>query len=245
MKTGIYVHIPYCVRKCRYCDFASAPIGGREGSVEPYFRKLWEDIERTGRYYGKRLKADTVFFGGGTPSLVDASYICKTLGVIRNSFTVNQDAEISIEANPGTLSEEKLASYRDAGINRLSLGVQSFDDKVLSAMGRIHDSDEALRSYELSGKYFGNINLDLMMGVPAQDLKVWLETLDRAVSLSPEHLSFYSLQLEEGTPFYNDYKNGLLKLPSREEDRLMYHEGLKLMEAAGSIRYEVSNAARP
>ncbi len=245
MKIGIYVHVPYCMRKCRYCDFASAPIKGREGSVGPYFARLWNDIERTGRYYGGRLEADTVFFGGGTPSLVDAEYICKTLDVISKYFTVNQGAEISIEANPGTLSREKLASYSASGINRLSLGIQSFDDGVLSVMGRIHDSMEALKSYELSRRYFDNINLDLMMGVPAQSLKIWLDTLSRAVGLAPEHLSFYSLQLEEGTPFYNDYKNGLLELPSVKEDRLMYHEGLKLMEAAGYRRYEVSNAAKP
>ncbi len=245
MDTGIYVHIPYCVRKCRYCDFMSFPLEERRASVGPYIERLKKDIRAAGEHYGDALSVDTVFFGGGTPSLIDEGLLCSALSEIRNSFTVKDDAEISLEANPGTLTEEKLAAYRAAGFSRLSLGAQSLDDRVLSLMGRIHTAAEAVSSFRLAAGYFDDINIDLMLGVPAQDLGIWLDTLKRALDLSPTHLSFYSLQLEEGTPFYEDYRRGRLELPSWEENRIMYHRGLEIIKDAGFEHYEISNAAGP
>ena len=245
MDVGIYVHIPYCVRKCRYCDFASSAIAGREGTVGPYIGGLKDGIRRTAEHFDGRLSVSSVFFGGGTPSLIDAGLLCSVLDEIRKCFTVTQDAEISLEANPGTLTEGKLAAYRKAGFNRLSLGIQSLDDRVLAAMGRIHDSREAAASFRLASRFFDNINADLMLGVPLQTERIWTDTLERAIDLGPSHLSFYSLQLEEGTPFYDDYRAGRLELPSWEENRAMYHKGLEIIRDAGFVHYEISNGALP
>ncbi|MCF0151467.1 MAG: radical SAM family heme chaperone HemW [Firmicutes bacterium] len=245
MKLGIYVHVPYCVRKCRYCDFESAPLKGREDTVAPYFEQLCRQIRRAGEALGGSFTVDSVFFGGGTPSVVAPLQLAGVMDALRTSFSVEEDCESSLEVNPGTLSEEKLSAYRAAGFNRISMGVQSFDDRVLQKMGRIHDSQEAIRSFALARRYFDNINLDLMMGVPGQDLFSWKATLQQALALSPEHLSFYSLQLEEGTPFYEDYRSGRLQLPSWEEDRRMYHETLAQLASCGYVHYEVSNAAKP
>lgn len=245
MNLGIYVHVPYCVRKCNYCDFVSAPLAGREHTVAPYFEELGSQVRRAGQLYGSHFAVDTVFFGGGTPSIVDADHICGLLQTIKESFPAALDPEVTLEVNPGTLTEEKLQAYRRAGFNRLSMGVQSLDDRVLGLMGRIHDSKEALRSFRLARNYFDNINLDLMMGVPGQTLQSWQDTLSRTLDLEPDHLSFYSLQLEEGTPFYKDYRAGRLELPSWEENRAMYHLALEKLAAGGFHHYEVSNAAKP
>ncbi len=244
-KLGIYIHIPYCIRKCNYCDFVSFPLEDRQDELPVYFESLTGDIEKSSKIYGKEYSVDSVFFGGGTPSCVDAGRICGILERIRSCFNVEDGAEISLEANPGTLDRKKLSAYRAAGFNRISLGIQSFDDEVLRIMGRIHDSEKAAESFALAREYFGNINLDLILGTPGQDLKIWSETLSRAIDLGPEHISFYSLQLEEGTPFYEDYRSGRLDLPSWEENRAMYHRALELLKQAGYEHYEISNAARP
>ncbi|MBR0130418.1 MAG: radical SAM family heme chaperone HemW [Firmicutes bacterium] len=258
-KLGIYVHIPFCIRKCNYCDFISYPIGNGAaeklpcGDITGYFKTLeqetralsgiymnWDKSSCSGNY-----EIDSVFFGGGTPSAVDPDLICRQLDWVCCLFNVIPGAEISLEANPGTLSEEKFRAYRLAYFNRISLGVQSLDDKVLKIMGRIHDAKEAERSFRMARKYFDNINIDLMMGVPGQTVGSWLDSLKRVLDWEPEHLSFYSLQLEEGTPFYRDYREGRLELPAWEENREMYHRGLELIKAAGYNHYEVSNAAKP
>ncbi len=278
-KLGIYVHIPFCVRKCNYCDFVSYPIGPQAGAepdscsaaafepaegtsaycpknpaeTAPYFRTLeletkalseiymnWDKVSCSGSY-----EVDSIFFGGGTPSAVDPDFICRQLDAVCCLFNVVPGAEISLEANPGTLTDEKLRAYRLAYFNRISLGVQSLDDKVLKIMGRIHDAKEAERSFRLARRHFDNINIDLMMGVPGQTAASWLDSLKRVLDWEPEHLSFYSLQLEEGTPFYREYREGRLELPSWEENREMYHRGLELIKAAGYDHYEVSNAAKP
>ncbi len=267
-KLGIYVHIPFCIRKCNYCDFISYPIGlqthalSEEASfyyskspqdVASYFRTLEQETRALSGIYMNWDKAscsgnyevDSVFFGGGTPSAVAPDFICRQLDWVCCLFNVIPGAEISLEANPGTLNEEKLRAYRLAYFNRISLGVQSLDDKVLKIMGRIHDAEEAERSFRMARKYFGNINIDLMMGVPGQTVGSWLDSLKRVLDWEPEHLSFYSLQLEEGTPFYRDYRDGRLELPAWEENRDMYHRGLELIKEAGYNHYEVSNAAKP
>ncbi len=259
-KLGIYVHVPYCVRKCNYCDFVSFPVG-RDGTPAPcafmdmqsYFEKLeqetvllskcfmeWDKPTQSGNW-----EVDSVFFGGGTPSLADPELICRQMDDINCLFNVLPDAEISLESNPGTLTEEKLQAYRWANFNRISIGVQSLNDNVLKVMGRIHDAAEAEASYRLARRFFDNINVDLMIGVPGQTAEIWLDTLKRVLDWEPEHLSFYSLQLEEGTPFYRDYRAGRLELPSWEENLEMYHRGLELIKAAGYHHYEVSNAAKP
>ena len=250
-KLGIYVHIPFCVRKCAYCDFLSFPASGR--TQEAYFRALREEIaafENADEY-----EAVSVYFGGGTPSLPPAGEITDTLEVICRSFSVAEDAEITIECNPGTLDREKLYAYRKAGCSRLSLGLQSADDTLLKTLGRIHTWETFLREYhEARGAGFDNISVDLMYGLPGQTLAVWKDTLEKVTALAPEHLSAYSLIIEEGTPFWERYheddetkKRGdrTLFLPDEdEEDRML--EMLKFsLRDIGMHRYEISNYARP
>ena len=250
-KLGIYVHIPFCVRKCAYCDFLSFPASGR--TQEAYFRALREEIaafESADEY-----EAVSVYFGGGTPSLPPAGEITDTLEVICRSFSVAEDAEITIECNPGTLDREKLYAYRKAGCSRLSLGLQSADDTLLKTLGRIHTWETFLREYhEARGAGFDNISVDLMYGLPGQTLAVWEDTLEKVTALAPEHLSAYSLIIEEGTPFWERYheddetkKRGdrTLFLPDEdEEDRML--EMLKFsLRDIGMHRYEISNYARP
>ncbi len=250
-KLGIYVHIPFCVRKCAYCDFLSFPASGR--TQEAYFPALREEIaafENADEY-----EAVSVYFGGGTPSLPPAGEITDTLEVICRSFSVAKDAEITIECNPGTLDREKLYAYRKAGCSRLSLGLQSADDTLLKTLGRIHTWETFLREYhEARGAGFDNISVDLMYGLPGQTLAVWKDTLEKVTALAPEHLSAYSLIIEEGTPFWERYheddetkKRGdrTLFLPDEdEEDRML--EMLKFsLRDIGMHRYEISNYARP
>ncbi len=242
-RVGIYVHIPFCVRKCRYCDFVSYPAEPR--AQEPYFKALRREIAMRGALLGRNLAVDTIFFGGGTPSLPDAAQITGVLGEIFRRFAVLPDAEITLEANPGTVDGAKLNAYRAAGFTRISLGVQSFDDGVLNALERIHTAQEAEDAVRMAKEAGFDVNIDLMFGVPGQTLAVWRDTLQKAIALQPQHLSYYSLQLEEGTPLYEDYRAGRVDLPSREEDRAMYHAALEAVRAAGYEPYEISNAALP
>lgn len=235
---SIYVHVPFCVRKCLYCDFLSFCADTR--LVEEYFEALGKEIEfSANEYCGYEVKS--VFFGGGTPSYVDSKYICTALNKIKEKFSVSPNAEISIEVNPGTVTEDKLRSYFEAGINRLSIGAQSMDDDELKRLGRIHDHKTFLLTYEMARKAgFTNINIDLMSGIPQQTLNDFMKNLEEAVELKPEHISAYSLIVEEGTPFYEME----LELPTEEEDRQMYHETKRFLESKGYHRYEISNYAR-
>lgn len=234
---SIYVHVPFCVRKCLYCDFLSFCADTR--LVEEYFEALGKEIEfSANEYCGYEVKS--VFFGGGTPSYVDSKYICTALNKIKEKFSVSPNAEISIEVNPGTVTEDKLRSYFEAGINRLSIGAQSMDDDELKRLGRIHDHKTFLLTYEMARKAgFTNINIDLMSGIPKQKLDDFMKNLEEVVELKPEHISAYSLIVEEGTPFYEME----LELPSEEEDRQMYHETKRFLESRGYHRYEISNYA--
>jgi oxygen-independent coproporphyrinogen-3 oxidase len=223
---ALYVHVPFCAKKCDYCDFASYP--GREDAWDAYFSALREELRPWGGTFS------TAFLGGGTPSLVPARYVA---GLAREISA----GEFTIEANPGTLTEEKLKTYLDSGINRLSMGVQSFDDGLLRAVGRIHTADEALRAYDMARKAgFRNINIDLMYALPGQTMAQWKDTLSRTAALSPEHVSAYSLIIEEGTPIAH------WAAPAPDELTLeMQRYATRALADAGFGRYEISNYAKP
>lgn len=248
---GIYVHIPFCARKCSYCDFLSFPAG--VSVQEDYFRKLREEIASfplSGDY-----EAVSVYFGGGTPSLPDPEQIAKTLDVIRESFALSRDAEITIECNPGTLDRHRLAAYRSAGFNRLSIGLQSADDTLLGTLGRIHTFETFRREYlQAREEGFDNISIDLMYGLPKQTLSSWKDTLEKTVELDPEHVSAYSLIIEEGTPFWDRYheddeekRRGArpLFLPDEETEGKMLALLKSSLSDIGICRYEISSYAKP
>ena len=240
---GIYVHVPYCIKKCRYCDFVSF----EKAPQDEYFDIIANDVRSAANKLGNRSQyyVDTLFFGGGTPSLANTAQLGKVLDTLRESFEI-RDAEMTIEVNPETVTAEKAAEIKALGFNRISMGVQSLNDKVLAGMGRVHDADRARLAYRvLRDAGFGNINLDLIFGAPEQDLRVWQETLREVLDMRPEHISFYSLQLEEGTPLYRDYTDGKVDLPSWEENRAMYHAAAEALKKTGYHHYEVSNAALP
>lgn len=247
----LYVHIPFCVRKCEYCDFLSAPAGA--DTQQEYVRNLLLEIEQKG-VRCTDYEVTTIFFGGGTPSILKAGWIADILDAIHRNFKVRKDAEITIECNPGTLTFEKLSIYKSAGINRISVGLQSASDAELRELGRIHTYEDFLRSYDLIRKKgFSNVNIDLMAALPGQTLKSYEQTLRRVLTLKPEHISAYSLIIEEGTPFYEKYEaDELLRekgekpqmLPSEETERLMYERTKELLLAHGYERYEISNYAR-
>ena len=247
---GLYIHIPFCRRKCLYCDFLSAPAAQK--TIERYLRALdaqllWEAANCKG------YEVETVFFGGGTPSLLEPQQIAGVLGRIRDCYRLSKDAEITLESNPGTLTEEKLEGYRQAGVNRLSIGLQSAFDAELKALGRIHDYGTFLENYRSARQAgFSNINVDLMSALPGQTLSGWMDTLRRVAELLPEHISAYSLIIEEGTPFWDLYGQGrrprdasVPPLPGEEEERRMYEQTRELLREYGYIRYEISNYARP
>lgn len=233
---GIYIHIPFCMRKCRYCDFLSFE---DHSSCDEYIEALIGEIEdRGGRY------VDTVFIGGGTPSAIAPEHIVSIMEAVYDNFEIDEAAEITIEVNPGTLTSEKLAMYRGAGINRLSIGVQSFHDSILSGLGRIHSADTARKTVAMAKEAgFENISIDLMFAVPGLTMEIWKDTLSVAVSLGVKHISFYSLQIEEGTPFGEMFENGTLKETDESEDRKMYHYAIDFLKENGYLQYEVSNSA--
>ena len=247
----LYVHIPFCVRKCEYCDFLSAPAGA--DTQQEYVRNLLLEIEQKG-VRCTDYEVTTIFFGGGTPSILKAGWIADILDAIHRNFKVRKDAEITIECNPGTLTFEKLSIYKSAGINRISVGLQSASDAELRELGRVHTYEDFLKSYDLIRKKgFSNVNIDLMAALPGQTLKSYEQTLRRVLALKPEHISAYSLIIEEGTPFYEKYEaDELLRekgekpqmLPSEETERLMYERTKELLFAHGYERYEISNYAR-
>jgi oxygen-independent coproporphyrinogen-3 oxidase len=238
---GIYVHIPFCEAKCGYCDFASVPLA--PGALEPYLDALVREIAAAPEA-GRR--AATVFFGGGTPSILPGGQLERVLATVRAAFVVDPDAEITLETNPGTLDTAKAAAWRALGVNRISLGVQSLDDGVLARIGRRHTAHEALAAYDLlRAGGFTNIGLDLIHGLPGQTPALWRRDLARAIALGPEHLSLYALGVEEGTAFHRELLDGRLALPSEEAVAEMTGTAVALTAAAGLERYEVSNWARP
>lgn len=243
----LYIHIPFCVRKCAYCDFLSGPADDK--TIESYVGKLIEEIQAHGssRLFGE-MYVVTIFFGGGTPSVLSGSQIERIMETVKANFDIAEDAEISMEANPGTVTEEKLDAYREAGINRISFGLQSANNEELKVLGRIHTYEEFLESYELARECgFDNVNVDLISAIPGQTVESWESTVRKVLALEPEHISAYSLIVEEGTPFYKKYGEGTegeTLLPSEEDEREMYYRTEVLLREAGYHRYEISNYAK-
>ena len=256
---GVYIHIPFCVRRCPYCGFYSNACGNNyQEDIEEYFGLLRKELEFRYQDSDSSYYVDSIYFGGGTPSLADPELIGGMIDEIASLYHVADDCEISMEANPGTLSgfsikthsphdaADRLKAYRAAGVNRLSLGVQSFDDAVLKTLGRIHSAEDARRGFDdARAAGFDNVSMDLMFGVPGQTEEIWESTVEHLASMRPEHVSFYSLQIEEGTKFYHDYKMGDMVPVTDEEDRRMYHTGLEILREHGYSQYEISNAALP
>ena len=237
----LYVHIPFCKSKCRYCDFCS--FRAKDIEIVSYISKLKEELI----FWGKRLTNEevvTVFIGGGTPSYLKEQYIREICDIIFQNFKISDDAEITIEANPGTVDLEKLRTYRESGINRISFGLQSTIREELEYLGRIHTYEEFLQSYDWARQAgFTNINVDLMSAIPKQTISSYEKNLRTIAKLSPEHISAYSLIIEEGTPFYED-ENLEDLLPSEEDEVLMYQMTKKILKEYGYEQYEISNYAK-
>ena len=237
---GLYVHIPYCIRKCNYCDFCSLPLG--DGAVpDSYISRLIDEI----RAYSKAEKRvlTTIYFGGGTPSLLAPDKMRLIVSAIKESFAIADNAEITFEANPGTLSEEKALEYRRLGFNRVSMGLQSIHDNEMKKLGRIHDYEDFLKSYNLLRKAgFDNINVDLMYGIPDQTKESFALTLENIIALAPNHISCYGLIIEEGTPFYK--MADTLNVPELDDECDMYEIAARMLADNGYSHYEISNYAR-
>jgi oxygen-independent coproporphyrinogen III oxidase len=239
-EVGLYIHIPFCKQKCSYCDFNSYVCD--EDKVQSYIDALIKEI----KMYNKQaqFKFKTVFFGGGTPTFIHYKHIEAVMDEIKPYIV--EDAEVSMECNPGTVNLESLKEYKKMGINRLSIGLQAWQPELQKALGRIHNTEQFLTNLEQAREAgFENISADLMFALPGQSLEMWLETVERVASLGLKHISCYSLKVEEGTPFYNLYQRNELKLPEEELDREMYHSGIDLLNKKGLKQYEISNFAVP
>jgi oxygen-independent coproporphyrinogen-3 oxidase len=244
-KLGLYVHIPFCARKCRYCDFVSFPVADTDAHFA-YMLKVVLEASEKARIFGEGRSVDTIYLGGGTPSLVEAGLISEILDALYTHFRVDDECEITIEVNPVSEAREKFRAYRSAGVNRVSIGVQSFDPEVLTFLGRLHSAEEAERAVaDARAEGFDNINIDLMFGVPGQDLASWERDLKKALKLAPEHISFYGLGFEEGTPLFEDLTAGRTEEIDEILDRRMYHLAKELLADTGFRHYEISNAALP
>ncbi len=236
---GIYVHIPFCKKKCKYCDFVSFFCD--EQNQEKYFEKLTQEINL------KKInkKVNTIYIGGGTPSFVDSKYIVNIINVLKNNFNIDESSEITIEINPGTITKEKLLDYKNSGINRISIGLQSTENRLLELIGRIHTYEQFLDTYNLVKEVgFKNINVDLMLALPTQTNKELINSLNNVISLKPNHISIYSLILEEETELYKKVQNKELELLDDELERKMYWQTKKILEKNGYIHYEISNFAK-
>ena len=239
----LYVHIPFCVKKCSYCDFLSAP--ATEQTKEAYMAALFAEIGGRAKDYKDRI-VTSIFIGGGTPSLLSGDSIRQLMEHIREEFRLAPDAEITMEVNPGTVTVEKLTAFYGAGINRLSIGMQSAQEQELKILGRIHDFDSFCQVYrEAVEAGFTNINVDVMSGLPGQTLTSYKDTLEKALRLEPmpQHISAYSLIVEEGTPFAAMADRGELPLPKEDTERAMYEETIEVLAGYGFHRYEISNYA--
>lgn len=243
---GLYIHIPFCIKKCDYCDFLSAP--GTDDVKKQYVKALITEI-----YSYKGMVGDyivpTIFMGGGTPSAIDPLLIEDIMKALKDVFHMDEDRlEATIEVNPGTLMKDKLITYKRTGLNRISFGLQSTDNTELKKLGRIHTYEQFKENYDLAREIgFDNINIDLMSALPGQTLETWENTLNTVIKLKPEHISAYSLIIEEGTPFYYLYgENGKFReqLPDEEMDRRIYHRTKELLKNSGYNRYEISNYSR-
>ena len=246
---GIYVHIPFCVKKCNYCDFLSAP--ATKQVRKTYIQALIGQIEaHKGFLSENHYEVKTIYFGGGTPSLLDVEEIGAVFAAIKKVFglldTDLEAMEITLEANPGTFGKDKLLAYREMGFNRISMGVQSMNNEELKLLGRVHTVEDFLDNYQLARECgFENINIDLMQSLPGQTVEGWETTLKRVIELNPEHISAYSLIIEEGTKFYEWYADKEELLPDEETERTIYYRTEEILKEAGYERYEISNYAKP
>ena len=237
----LYIHIPFCVRKCRYCAFVSFPAAPEE--QDSYIASLLREAEI--RQNEVTSPIETVYIGGGTPSLLSAVRLTRLISGLRSVFSFSPEAEFSVEANPGTLTAEWLSAAVSTGVNRLSLGMQAFQPHLLTFLGRIHTFREVTHSVSLARSAgIGNLNLDLIFGIPGQTLSDWTETLESALSLTPDHLSVYGLIPEEGTPLFHALEKKEISLPDPEAEREMYDLAIRKLHAAGLEQYEISNFAR-
>ena len=241
---GIYVHIPFCKQKCYYCDFIS--YANKEEKTKEYVKCIQKEIEIESKKYSKdEYEITTIYFGGGTPSYISAIYIENIINVIKLNYNVKDNAEITIEINPGTVNEEKILIYEKIGINRVSIGLQSTNDKLLKQIGRIHTYEEFLNCYKLVSKSkINNINVDLMLALPNQTIEDLEESLQKVINLKPNHISLYSLILEEGTKLEKMVSENIVKLPEEDMEREMYWKTKRILEKNGYNHYEISNFAK-
>lgn len=250
-KLQLYVHIPFCVKKCRYCDFLSAP--APEDVRQAYTEQLKKEIAVMGSLYQDRC-VTSIFVGGGTPSMLDAGQMSAILRQLAESFVIAPNAEVTVECNPGTVDADKLRAYQNAGVSRLSFGLQSADDHELRLLGRIHTYEQFVKNYETARQLgMQNINVDIISALPGQTASSYEKTLEKVIALQPEHISAYSLIIEEGTPFFELYGQAAQLrekgkeqrlLPSEEEERKMYTLTEKRLQDACYMRYEISNYAK-
>ena len=242
---GIYIHIPFCIKKCEYCDFVS--YCNKKEYVPQYINALKKEIKNN---INKEYKITTIYIGGGTPSSIEENYIADIIETIKLNMNDEdlknfENIEVTIEVNPGTVNKEKLQVYKKIGINRLSIGLQETHNELLKSIGRIHTYEEFIKTYKLARKIgFNNINVDLMIALPNQTIQDIKENLEKITKLNPEHISVYSLILEEGTPFYNKYNENKIKLPDEELERNMYWYVKNTLENNGYMHYEISNFSK-
>lgn len=239
---SFYIHIPFCVKKCLYCDFPS--YSGCEELFEDYTDSLLEELRQCSDYMDG-YEIQTIFFGGGTPTVLPIQFTAKIMDMIIHNYHISEKAEISLEANPGTIHASNLKELKKMNFNRISIGVQAFQNSLLKGLGRIHNIETFLTNYEeVKNVGFQNINLDLMFALPNQTLSDWEKTLEGAMNLNPSHISCYSLIVEEGTPFHTLYEENRLLLPSEELDRQMYTMAKMMLGANDFYQYEISNFAK-
>ena len=235
---GVYVHIPFCKQKCYYCDFIS--YCNKDNLIEDYVKAVKKEI----RMQNIQSQITTVYIGGGTPSYIDSKYIVEIIDEVKKK-NLSKRPEITIEVNPGTVTKEKLKDYKKCGINRLSIGLQSTKDEILKEIGRIHNFEQFLETYQMARKVgFKNINVDLILGIPNQRIKDLKDSLEKIIELQPEHISVYSLIVEDGTPIANKIEKGELELPDEDTERNMYWYVKNTLELNGYIHYEISNFAK-
>jgi oxygen-independent coproporphyrinogen-3 oxidase len=244
MQTALYIHFPFCLKKCLYCDFNS--LAGSPLKAEEYVAGLLREMALRAGELSEPACAPTLYFGGGTPSLMDPTLVGRIIDSAAKLYHLDNDAEITLEANPGTLTRERLAGYRSAGVNRLSLGVQSFDDRQLGLLGRVHSAGQALAAYALARDAgFSNISIDLIHSLPGESADMWGAELRKTLALQPEHISAYALTLEEGTPLADQAAAGTVALPAENEAVRQFELTTELLQASGYEQYEISNFARP
>lgn len=243
IERGIYVHIPFCKSKCIYCDFNS--FAKKDECIEPYIKSLIKEIEEYAKA-NKDILVKTIYIGGGTPSYINEKYIKKIMENIKQNFEIIKDAEITIEVNPGTVNKRKLETYYKSGINRLSIGLQSANDKLLKLIGRVHNFEDFLENVKMAKTAgFTNINADCMIGLPTQNIYDVEETLNLLINLRLTHISVYSLIVEPNTQIEKKINSGELKLPDEEIERYMYWFAKRKLEENGYLHYEISNFAKP